>query len=134
MPLSEHEQRLLSQMEQQLLADDPRFASAMRGASRRSGTGRRLIIGGLAVAAGLLLLVLAVAYKIIPLGIAAFVLMLIGAGYAFAAPKKGLRVVGSDKPRAHGSSRRSGGSGGSSGSFMQRMEQRWHRRRGGHWT
>ncbi|HEX5512135.1 MAG TPA: DUF3040 domain-containing protein, partial [Actinomycetales bacterium] len=27
MPLSEHEQRLLSQMEQQLLADDPRFAS-----------------------------------------------------------------------------------------------------------
>ena len=31
MPLSEHEQRLLEQMERALYAEDPKFASALRG-------------------------------------------------------------------------------------------------------
>ena len=34
-PLSENEQRLLEQMERALYAEDPKFASAMRGANRR---------------------------------------------------------------------------------------------------
>lgn len=132
MPLSEHEQRLLSQMEQQLLADDPRFASAMRGA-RRGASGRRMVIGGVAVVVGLLLLVLAVANGIIPLGVGAFVLMLAGAAYALSAPKKGhgpIGVVGADgrtQPVHPAKGRR--GSSGTSGTFMQRMEHRWHRRR-----
>jgi Protein of unknown function (DUF3040) len=140
-PLSEHEQRLLSQMEQQLLADDPRFASAMRGAARRTGAGRRMLIGAVALVVGLLLLVLAVAYKIIPLGIVAFVVMLAGAGYALSAPKKGLRVVNADGTTKPGSTTRPGSTGhrrrpGSSGAtnFMQRMEQRWQQRRGDHWS
>ena len=34
MPLSEHEQRLLEQMERQLYADDPKLASTLRGSGR----------------------------------------------------------------------------------------------------
>ena len=33
MPLSEHERRLLAQMEEALAADDPRLVSAMSGTS-----------------------------------------------------------------------------------------------------
>ena len=37
MPLSEHEQRLLDQIERALIAEDPKFASTVRaGHSRRS--------------------------------------------------------------------------------------------------
>jgi len=34
-PLSEHEQQLLEQMEQALYAEDPKFASQMQGAGAR---------------------------------------------------------------------------------------------------
>ncbi|MFL6167108.1 MAG: DUF3040 domain-containing protein, partial [Ornithinibacter sp.] len=33
MPLSEHEQKMLEQMEQALAAEDPKFASQMQGRS-----------------------------------------------------------------------------------------------------
>jgi Protein of unknown function (DUF3040) len=129
-PLSEHEQRLLSQMEEQLLADDPRFASTMRGSVRRAGAGRRMLIGAIGLVVGLLLLVMAVAYKIIPLGIAAFVLMLAGAGYAFSPPRRASGPIGvvdaegGTRP-ARGQRRRGHGHG----TLMQRFEQRWQQRR-----
>ncbi|HEX5510984.1 MAG TPA: DUF3040 domain-containing protein [Actinomycetales bacterium] len=134
MPLSEHEQRLLSQMEQQLLADDPRFASTMRGGGRRASTGRRLVVGGVALVVGLLLLVLAVVQKSVLLGVVAFVVMLAGAGYAFAPPRRAqsgpVGVVGSNgRPKPFGATK----SKTSTGTFMQRMEQRWHRRRDDGW-
>ena len=132
MPMSEHEQRLLSQMEQQLLAEDPKFASAMRGAARR--TGRRVLVGSVGVVVGLLLLVLAVGVDTsssalnVVLGVAAFLVMLAGAGYAMSSPKKGsgpVGVVGSDgRPQP-----RPAPSRGAGRAFMERLEQRWQRRR-----
>lgn len=131
MPLSEHEQRLLSQMEEQLLADDPRFASTMRGAARRVGAGRRMLIGVVALVVGLVLLLTAVWYQSPPLGIAAFVLMLAGAVYALSTPKRanGPRgvVEGKGIRPARGHQRGHGHQG--HGTLMQRFEQRWHRRR-----
>lgn len=128
MPLSEHEQRLLAQMEQQLLAEDPKFASAMNG--RRSVMRRRLAIGVLGVLVGLVGLVLAVAYQVIPLGVLAFLVMLGGAVYAFSAPTaRGPRGVvdgpGIRPPRGAAARRH--------GSFMQRLEERWDRRRDDRW-
>ena len=41
-PLSEHEQQLLEQMEQALYAEDPKFASQMQGAGARAAARRRL--------------------------------------------------------------------------------------------
>jgi len=132
-PLSDHEQRLLSQMEQQLLSEDPKFASAMRGSARR--TGRRVLVGSVAVVVGLLLLVLAVGVDTsssalnVVLGVAAFLVMLVGAGYAMSSPKKRpgpVGVVGTDgqpqpRPAPPRGAQRSG--------FMERLEQRWQRRR-----
>ena len=139
MPLSDHEQRLLSEMEQQLVADDPKFASAMQGSRARSRAGSRLAIGGLAVVAGMVLLVLSVAYQRqlgpfgIPLSVLAFIAMLAGASYAFSRPASSgpqgvVGVVDADGrtvPRA-GRAPRSRASRG----IMERFEERWARRRG----
>jgi len=145
-PLSDHEQRLLEQMEQQLLSDDPRFASTMRGPRSAPAARRRIIIGVLAVLVGLGLLVVAVANAWVLLGAGAFLVMLAGLVYAFSSPsaRSGpVGVVGQDgrpAPRTGSSAARgrhpARGSRGAarSGTFMQRLEQRWDRRRDDRWS
>lgn len=131
MPLSEHEQRLLAQMEQQLLAEDPKFASAMNG--RRSLARRRMIIGVLAVLVGMVVLVFAVAQQWIPVGVLAFLVMLGGAVYAFSAPKRPSGPLGVVDPSGQTRGRRPGRAGAGGGTFMQRLEERWDRRRDERW-
>jgi hypothetical protein len=126
-PLSENEQRLLEQMERALYAEDPKFASTMRGAARRPGALKRLVIGLAGVLVGLGLLVGAVAYKIIPLGVVGFLVMLAGTVYAASTqrrtgPTAVVAANGTVGKRGKSRSRRSG-------TFMQRLEQRWDRRR-----
>ena len=41
MPLSDHEQRMLDQIESALYAEDPKFASSVRGGSLRAPSTRR---------------------------------------------------------------------------------------------
>ncbi|WP_431959967.1 DUF3040 domain-containing protein [Actinacidiphila sp. bgisy160] len=57
MPLSEHEQRMLEQMERALYAEDPKFASALEGSGLRTYTRRRvyLAVAGFLVGIGLLM-------------------------------------------------------------------------------
>ena len=81
-PLSENEQRLLEQMERALYAEDPKFASAMRGANRRPGAGRRLLLGGVSIVLGLVVLVFGVSQEQVLLGVLGFILMLGGTAYA----------------------------------------------------
>jgi predicted lipid-binding transport protein (Tim44 family) len=88
-PLSDNEQRLLEQMERALYAEDPKFASTMRGASRRVGAGRKILIGGVAVALGLVGLVAGVAGANYLLGILGFVLMLAGTAFALSSQRRG---------------------------------------------
>src|SRR3954454_12609259 len=57
MPLSDHEQRMLDQIESALYAEDPKFASSVRGGTLRAPSTRRRIQGGLLFAIGLALLV-----------------------------------------------------------------------------
>jgi hypothetical protein len=152
-PLSEHEQRLLEQMEQQLSVEDPKFASAMRGSAARVKARRRMILGALGVLVGLGLVVLGVARggaEGLILGIAAFGVMVAGAWLAVTPPKrKGpegpvgpvgtVAADGTTQPRAPrgkrgsdpGTRGRRGHKNRGSGGFMSRMEQRWDRRRGG---
>jgi Protein of unknown function (DUF3040) len=133
-PLSENEQRLLEQMERALYAEDPKFASAMRGANRRPGAGRRLLVGGVSIVLGLVVLVLGVSQKDLLLGVLGgvlgFVLMLGGTAYAVSSQRRGgpigvVNATGSVRPAAKRSGR---GSRGRTG-FMQRLEERWDRRR-----
>jgi hypothetical protein len=56
-PLSEHEQRLLEQIERALVDDDPKFASTVRTGDRRLKARRKLQLGALAVVLGLAVLV-----------------------------------------------------------------------------
>ena len=57
MPLSEHEQRVFDEIEQSL-AEDPKFASAVRSHDPRHRGRRRMVVAGLIVVAGLALLVI----------------------------------------------------------------------------
>ncbi|MBN9100340.1 MULTISPECIES: DUF3040 domain-containing protein [unclassified Pseudonocardia] len=61
MPLSEHEQRLLEQIERALYAEDPKFASTVRGGRLRKPTRRRRVQGVALFVVGLALLVLGIA-------------------------------------------------------------------------
>ena len=56
MPLSEHEQKVLQQMEQALYAEDPRFATHITNHGLHQNK-RRMLLGGVGVVAGLALVV-----------------------------------------------------------------------------
>ena len=78
MPLSEHEQRLLEQIERALVDDDPKFASTVRTGDRRTRARRRLQGGGLLVLVGLAVLIVGAIYSV-PVGVLGFLVMLGGA-------------------------------------------------------
>jgi hypothetical protein len=144
-PLSEHEQRLLEQMEQQLSVEDPKFASAMRGSVARAKARRRIILGALGVLVGLGLVLLGVAQGIIYVGIAGFALMVAGAWLAITperrkGPVGAVAADGTTQPHpargrdGKGRKGRKARRGNASwGTFMQRIEQRWERRRDQGW-
>jgi hypothetical protein len=77
-PLSEHEQRLLEQIERALVDDDPKFASTVRTGDRRTRARRRMQGGGLLVLVGLAVLIVGAIYSV-PVGVLGFLVMLGGA-------------------------------------------------------
>lgn len=131
MPLSEHEQKMLDEMERQLFADDPRLARAFSPTRTPRRNGRRIAIGLGAVGLGLLVLVLAVALPAVWLGVLAFIGMLAGAVYAVTGPQLGSETGGSGGPGGNGGTTPAPGPPtASGGSFMKRMEDRWEKRSG----
>ncbi|MGY1712159.1 DUF3040 domain-containing protein [Geodermatophilus sp. SYSU D00758] len=82
MPLSEHEQRLLEQIERALVDDDPKFASSVRSGDRRLKARRRFQLGALLVVGGLALLVGGAVIPSVPLGVLGFLVMFGGAALA----------------------------------------------------
>ena len=127
MPLSEHEQRLLEQMERALYAEDPKFASSLQNTAGRRGSRKRLILGVLIIVVGIALLVTGVAAKLPIVGVVGFIGMLLGAvlsltGGATAAAEDG---VAEAKPKVD----RNVPSKPDTGGFMGRMEDRWQQRR-----
>ncbi|MDR1851449.1 MAG: DUF3040 domain-containing protein [Propionibacteriaceae bacterium] len=75
MALSEEEQKLLAELEAQLVEEDPRLADRMRGSSQRKINARRAALAGLLFVAGLVALVLGIRYGWL-LSVAGFVAML----------------------------------------------------------
>jgi Protein of unknown function (DUF3040) len=120
MPLSEHEQKLLEQLEKQLHEDDPKFANSMGSDPRRAWSTRHIVIGVLAAVVGVVLLLVGVWSQYIILGVVGFVVM--GAGVYFAT----LRSSAARKARGKG-----GRKGKSKSSFMNSLEERWDERRKG---
>lgn len=133
MPLSEHEQRLLEQMERALHAEDPKLASTLRHGSNRSVNGRQVLLGCLGILIGLAGLLGGVITSIIVLGVFGFLFMLGGAlmiGAAFRAPAKKPEAgtAAADAPAAAAPTAAKA-KRKSSGGFMERVEERWRQRR-----
>lgn len=79
MPLSEHEQRVLEDIERRLHEEDPQFAREARRAVPVFASERRRIRIGIAVAvAGLFLLFAFLATGSLPVGVVAFATMVAG--------------------------------------------------------
>lgn len=135
MPLSEHEQRMLEQIESALYAEDPKFASSVRGGRLRTTSSRRRLQAAALFVLGLFLLVAGIAAPVKPGGFP--IISLIGFIVMFGAGV--LVLLGSGSKRASGSgggsaSSASPGSPGGrgrqrrSGGFSERMEDRFRRR------
>mgnify|MGYP000682717503 CR=1 FL=1 len=130
MPLSDHEQRMLDQIESALYAEDPKFASSVRGGHLRTASTRRRLQGVGLFVLGLALLVGGVAIKATwiggfpPLSVLGFVVMFAGVVFAVSGPPAPGEREGKDTPSR--SRARRGGSAG--GSFSTRMEDRFRRR------
>ena len=124
MPLSEHEQRLLEQMERALYAEDPKFATSLRSASTTRGSRMRAALGVLGVLAGLGLVLAGVASSVAVIGAAGFAVMLVGAVAiysAFRMPAPTADASPESAPAARPAPKSANG-------FMDRMEDRWRKR------
>ena len=139
MPLSDHEQRLLEQMERALSEEDPKFASTLRGSAARTTSGRWLILGALGFVAGLALLFGGVAYSLWIVGVLGFMMMLGGAFVVVSAfrprrttpPQSVSGVTASSKSSSKSASKlgRRDKAVKKNRGFMARIEERWRRRR-----
>jgi hypothetical protein len=146
-PLSEEELRLLEQMERALVEEDPKLASTLRGTSFRRAARRRAVIAGVCFVIGVVVLMTGAVARITAVGIIGFVVMLGSATVALAAIRGQHGAAAAPDPRTAGHPSQGGFTvidGGrkarrprrtsSNHSFMDRMEERWRRRReGGGW-
>jgi hypothetical protein len=139
-PLSDHEQRLLEQMERALAAEDPKLASALRGVDLRTRQRRRAVIGAVVFVVGMVMMLGGAIMMTTGSGMTGYILvsvlgflvMLVSAYYVATSlrhmpaagevpkvvPLRGRTHPSRAKPKAK-----------ASGTFMQRVEERWRRRR-----
>ncbi|WPW28363.1 DUF3040 domain-containing protein [Streptomyces atratus] len=125
MPLSEHEQRMLEQMERALYAEDPKFATALEGSGLRTYTRRRVYQAVAGFLVGIALLMAGMVAQQIWISVVGFLVMLGCAVLAVTgwrkAPKPGERqAAGGGGERRQSRQRRT---------VMNRIEERWQRRR-----
>jgi hypothetical protein len=129
MPLSDHEQRMLDQIESALYAEDPKFASSVRGGGLRAPTARRRLQGAALFVLGLAMLVCGIPFKAAMIGtfpilsVVGFVVMFGGVVLAITGPRLPGRA---ERPGPAAARQRRGR--GASGSFTSRMEDRFRRR------
>jgi hypothetical protein len=147
-PLSEEELRLLEQMERALVEEDPKFASTLRGTTLRQSARRKAILAGVVFVGGVVVLMSGVIAELPVVGILGFLIMLVSAtvGLTVLRGQRGVPAAEAQSPQG-GTSQATGGRAGftvidggragktrrqrhqGSGSFMDRMEERWRRRR-----
>lgn len=123
MALSDREQELLDQLEQQL-KEDPAFSRQMPASAGQevplssAFSGRNLVLGALLLLLGLGIVLLGVANKLIWLGLMGFLVAGGGIYYATARPAQAAAAP-SSAAKSAGSS-----------DFMRKLEDRWDERQG----
>ncbi|WP_245857486.1 DUF3040 domain-containing protein [Mumia flava] len=121
---------MLEQLEQALAAEDPRLASTLRGSRLRARARRIVVLASVGFVLGVGLLMAGVITTSTVLGVVGFVLMVAGAYFFLTA----WRSRGTDEDEQTAQPPTRGGASGqarpsSNDSFMNRMEERWRRRR-----
>ncbi|WP_034087850.1 DUF3040 domain-containing protein [Streptacidiphilus albus] len=124
MPLSEHEQRLLEQMERALYAEDPKFATALEGSGLRARTRRTVYLAAAGFVVGVALLTGGMVTKYHWAALVGAVVMIGCAAVAVAGWRRAPRLGVAD-PRTGAPQRRR------KATVVDRMEQRWQRRQDG---
>jgi Na+/proline symporter len=132
-PLSEHEQRQLEQIEQALYREDRRLARLVRSSDPRVHYRRRvvqalvgLVLGAAMVAAGIIL-------PLLGLAVGGFVIVLLSGIWALTSWRQ-MATAELDttqrgpKAKRH---RRGKNNAAARGSMMERLEERWRRRQEG---
>ena len=113
--LSEHERKLLAQMEEALSADDPHLVSTLTGTRLYPGRNRILLGAALAVL-GILTIFAGLISKMTPVGILGFLISLAGVTLTISA------LSGVTALRAPSGQRKK------KGRLNSRLEDRWERR------
>lgn len=113
MPLSEHEQRLLDEMERSLYHNEADDVTTV-GAGRARANYTAIAIGIIAGVVGIALLLVGVVSRLPLVGLVGFAVMFAGAVFAIAPPRR-LTVRSATSPRRRPS-------------FMDSLNERWDRR------
>jgi Protein of unknown function (DUF3040) len=119
MPLSDHEKRLLAEMEAALEQDDPRLVSTLTGKAR-TRKASRVLAGGVTVLVGMAIIISGLIAKVVPVGIAGFLVALAGLVLIFS----NLSALGDGAPGQRGTR----SPGPKKGGWSSRLEERWERR------
>jgi len=122
MPLSEHEQRLLDQIEQALYAEDPKFVSSVRSARPRSRIRLMLALSAVGVLLGLAVVLIGLAANLIVVGVLGFVLIVgscVAAASALRGPRQSTAAAITAQPAA---------GQGRQNNLRSKMEDRMRRR------
>ena len=134
MPLSEHEQRILAEIERRLLEEDPKFAHQV-GASFRAHLARRLKLAVAGFVIGLIVLVAGFVQNV-AVGVAGFVIMLLSV-FVFVRTMRrratverpvGGAAAPSGGPAPPSGPRRQGSPKGGLDAWWGRMTDRWRSR------
>lgn len=134
MPLSEHEQRMLEQLERALSVEDPKFASTLQGADLRALYRRRALGAATGAVVGIAAAVTGGVLRSLPLTLVGIVVALLCAWLTLLSWR---RMPAPGEIARKRRARQSGGQAGAAGrgrqrpqgAFMRRFEARWDRRR-----
>ena len=117
-----------SKLERALAAEDPKFVSAMRGTNVRLYYKRRAVLAGVGFVLGIAVLMTGAIVPNTIIGVVGFVMM-VACLYIAALSMKRISNAGDTDDIPPPPAKKHRTRHDSSGSFMERMEDRWRRRR-----
>jgi hypothetical protein len=121
-PLSEHEQRQLEQIEQALYREDRRLVRLVRSSDPRVHYRRRVVLAAAGLALGAAMIAAGIVLPLIGLAVAGFVVMLLSGIWALNSGRQMATVAIGDAPRGPAPTR---------ATIMERLDERWRRRQEG---
>ena len=137
MPLSEHEQRQLEQIEQALYREDRRLVRLVRSSDPRVHYRRRVVLALAGLALGAAMIAAGIVLPLIGLAVAGFVVVLLAGIWALNSWRQMATVALGEAPRGPAGKRRRSrrakkrGRPAARTTMMERLDERWRRRQEG---